>query len=98
MVTVIAVVALTVIGAWQVLLRKWSPPLQSALWYPFAVLWARLLRWPDLAFLLVGLLQFPLLGAAFMMCARRWNATRAIMAILVLHGVGAITAYRLAAR
>lgn len=98
MVTVIAVVALTVIGAWQVLLKKWSLPLQTALWYPFAVLWARLLRGYDLIFLLAGLLQFPVLGTVFMICARRWNAARAIMVILLLHGVSAIIAYRIVAR
>lgn len=96
--TVIAVVALTVIGAWQVLLRKWSPPLQTALWYPFAVLWTRLLHRYDLIFLLAGLLQFPALGAVFLMCARRWNAARALLTILLLHGAGAIIAYRIAAR
>jgi hypothetical protein len=97
-VTIFVVVSLMVAGAWQVLLRKVSPPLQTALWYPFAVLWARLLRWPDLAFLFVGLLQFPALGAIFLMCARRWNAARALLTILLLHGAAAIIAYRIAAR
>lgn len=96
--TIFVVVSLMVAGAWQVLLRKVSPPLQTALWYPFAVLWARLLRWPDLAFLFVGLLQFPALGAIFLMCARRWNAARALLTILLLHGAAAIIAYRIAAR
>jgi hypothetical protein len=92
-ITVLVVSALTVIGAYEVLLRKYSPPLKSALWFPFC----QCLRLHNLAFLFGGLLQFPALGAVFLAGARRGNAVRSLGAILLLYAACALLAYRIAA-
>ena len=95
--TVLIVSALTAMGAYEVLLRKYSPSLKSALWFPLAVLFAYVQPLNDFAFLLGGLLQFPALGAVFLAGARRWSAVRSLGAVLLLYAACALVAYRIAA-
>lgn len=97
-ITVLVVSALTIMGAYEVLLRKHSPPLKSALWFPLAALFAYIRPLNDFAFLLGGLLQFPALGAVFLAGARRWSAVRSLGTVLLLYAAGALIAYRIAVR
>ena len=97
-ITVLVVSVLTVMGAYEVLLRKHSPPLKSALWFPLAVLFAYLRPLNDFSFLFGGLLQFPVLGSLFLAGARRWNAVRSLGTVLLIYAACALIAYRVAAR
>ena len=80
---------LTVFAGWQVAIYLHPAAWRMALWLPVA----GLIHAREIGFILVWLLQFPVLAAAFVVACRRWASGKVLACLLVLYALCSVGAY-----